>query len=189
MLRGKKILLGITGSIAAFKAVQLVRLFVKEGAEVKVILSPFAEKFVTKGTLATLSGNPVYSDFFKEDGTWNSHVDLGMWADLYVIAPVTAVTMSKMATGLADNLLTATYLSAKCPVMFAPAMDLDMYRHPSTQANISKLQSFGNILLDPETGELASGLHGKGRFREPEQILEDVRIFFDTQEQKKNFIS
>jgi phosphopantothenoylcysteine decarboxylase/phosphopantothenate--cysteine ligase len=159
---------------------------VKEGAAVKVILTPFAEKFVTRGTLATLSGNPVYVDFFKEDGTWNSHVELGMWADLFIIAPVTAVTMSKMAAGNADNLLVATYLSAKCPVMFAPAMDLDMFAHPSTKKNIAVLESYGNILLEPSSGELASGLHGKGRFREPEEIFAAVSDFFSSSPEKKN---
>jgi phosphopantothenoylcysteine decarboxylase / phosphopantothenate---cysteine ligase len=173
-LQGKKILLGITGSIAAFKAVFLLRLLMKEGAQVRVLLTPFAEEFVTKGTLAALSGNPVLSDFFKEDGTWNSHVELGTWADLYIIAPVTATTMAKMASGMPDNLLIATYLAAKCPVLFAPAMDLDMYNHPSTQKNIQVLQSYGNILIDPVSGELASGLYGKGRMEEPEVILQKI---------------
>ena len=173
-LQGKKILLGITGSIAAFKAVFLLRLLMKEGAQVKVILTPFAEEFVTKGTLAALSGNPVLSEFFKEDGTWNSHVEMGNWADVFVLAPVTATTMAKMAMGLPDNLLIATYLAAKCPVVFAPAMDLDMYNHPATQKNIKTLQSYGNILIDPVSGELASGLYGKGRMEEPEVILEKI---------------
>ncbi len=173
-LQGKKILLGITGSIAAFKAVFLLRLFMKEGAQVKVLLTPFAEEFVTKGTLAALSGNPVLSDFFKEDGTWNSHVELGTWADIYIIAPVTATTMAKMALGMPDNLLIATYLAAKCPVLFAPAMDLDMYDHPSTKKNIQTLQSYGNILIEPVSGELASGLYGKGRMQEPDVILQKI---------------
>jgi phosphopantothenoylcysteine decarboxylase/phosphopantothenate--cysteine ligase len=173
-LQGKKILLGITGSIAAFKAVFLLRLLMKEGAQVRVLLTPFAEEFVTKGTLSALSGNPVISDFFKEDGSWNSHVELGTWADLFIIAPVTATTMAKMASGLPDNLLIATYLAAKCPVLFAPAMDLDMYNHPSTQKNIQILQSYGNILIDPASGELASGLYGKGRMEEPEVILQKI---------------
>ncbi len=189
-LRGKKILLGITGSIAAFKAVNLLRLLIKEEAEVKVILTPFAEEFVTKGTLAALSGNPVVSAFFKEDGSWNSHVDLGSWPDLFVIAPVTATSMAKMVTAQADNLLIATYLSAKCPVMFAPAMDLDMFRHPSVQKNIAELQNYGNLLIEPETGELASGLSGKGRLREPEKILEFITEFFNNPDkqdsEKKN---
>ncbi len=170
-LSGIKILLGITGSIAAYKSVLLLRLLLREGAEVRVLLTPFAEKFVTKGTLAALSGNPVLSEFFKSDGTWNSHVDMGAWADLFVIAPLTANTMAKMVHGQADNLLVATYLSAKCPVVFAPAMDLDMYRHKSTQSNVSQLQAYGNILIEPVSGELASGLYGKGRMQEPEAIL------------------
>ena len=173
-LQGKKILLGITGSIAAYKAVFLLRLLMKEGAQVKVLITPFSEKFITKGTLAALSGFPVLSDFFKEDGTWNSHVELGSWADVFVIAPVTATTMAKMALGMPDNLLIATYLAAKCPVLFAPAMDLDMYNHPSTQKNIQILQSCGNILIDPVSGELASGLYGKGRMEEPEVILQKI---------------
>lgn len=174
-LKGKKILLGITGSIAAYKAAFLLRLLIKEGAEVKVLLTPFAEKFITKETLAALSGGPVLSDFFKADGSWNSHVDLGNWADLILLAPLTATTLAKMASGTADNLLTATYLSAKCPVIFAPAMDLDMYTHPATQKNIQILQSYGNILIEPASGELASGLVGKGRLEEPEFILKEVK--------------
>ena len=182
-LKGKKILLGITGSIAAFKAVNLLRLLVKEGAEVRVLLSPYAEKFVTSGTLSALSGHPVYSDFFRDHGSWNSHVDFGTWADLYLIAPVTANTMAKMADGQADNLLIATYLSAKCPVAFAPAMDLDMYKHPATRRNVKTLQEYGNILIEPGSGELASGLTGKGRMREPEDILQIVQSIFT---EKKN---
>jgi phosphopantothenoylcysteine decarboxylase/phosphopantothenate--cysteine ligase len=173
-LKGKKILLGITGSIAAYKAVFLLRLLIREGAEVKVILTPFADKFVTKGTLAALSTHPVLSDFFKEDGQWNSHVELGNWADVFLIAPITATTMAKMAIGMADNLLIATYLAAKCPVVFAPAMDLDMYKHLATQKNIAILQSYGNILIEPAVGELASGLQGVGRLQEPEIILEKI---------------
>ena len=173
-LKDKKILLGITGSIAAFKSVHLLRLFIKEGADVRVILTPFAEKFVTKGTLATLSGHPVLSEFFREDGLWNSHVELGNQADLFLIAPATATTMSKMANGMPDNLLLAVYLASKCPVVFAPAMDVDMFNHPATKKNIEILQSFGNILIEPSSGELASGLEGKGRLREPEEILEVV---------------
>jgi len=183
-LNGKKILLGITGSIAAFKAVTLLRLLMKEGAQVRCILTPTAQDFVTRGTLSALSGNPVYSDFLKEDGTWNSHIELGSWADLFVIAPVTATTMSKMVSGLADNLLIAVYMAAKCPVVFAPAMDTDMYNHPSTRRNISILESYGNILIDPVTGELASGLYGKGRMEEPEVILERIRELLSPQ--KKN---
>jgi phosphopantothenoylcysteine decarboxylase/phosphopantothenate--cysteine ligase len=173
-LKGRKILLGITGSIAAYKSVTLLRMLIKEGAEVRVILTPFAEEFVTKGTLSALSGHPVLSDFFREDGEWNSHVEMGNWADLFVIAPVTATTMAKMVSGLPDNLLIATYLAAKCPVIFAPAMDMDMFRHPSTQKNIRILQEYGNIYIEPASGELASGLSGKGRMEEPEQILEKL---------------
>ena len=182
-LEGKKILLGITGSIAAFKAVHLLRLFIKEGAEVRVILSPYAENFVTKTTLSALSNFPVYSSFTSDNGQWNSHVDMGSWADYFIIAPLTANTMAKMVNGNADNLLVATYLSAKCPVFFAPAMDLDMYKHPSTQNNVLKLQEFGNILIEPEIGELASGLSGKGRMSEPEKIIE---IIANNSGEKKN---
>jgi phosphopantothenoylcysteine decarboxylase / phosphopantothenate---cysteine ligase len=186
MLKGKKILLGITGSIAAFKAVNLLRLLIKEGAEVRVVLSPFAEKFVTRGTLSSLTGNPVLVDFFKDDGTWNSHVEMGNWADLFVIAPVTANTLAKMANGQADNLLIATYLAAKCPVIFAPAMDLDMYHHPSTQKNIDILLGYGNKQIEPVSGELASGLVGKGRLQEPEVILKIVVDFLNDYSEKKN---
>lgn len=185
MLRGKKILIGITGSIAAYKVPLLVRLLVKEGAEVKVLVTRAARDFVTPLTLSTLSGNPVLSEFFDpEDGSWHSHVDLGYWADAYLIAPASANTLGKMATGIADNLLLATYLAAKCPVFFAPAMDVDMFNHPTTQDNIRRLQSFGNILLEPETGELASGLTGAGRLQEPERMLEFLRSFF---QKKKEF--
>ena len=174
MLRGKKVLLGVTGSIAAYKSTFLVRLLVKAGAEVKVVLSPAARDFVTPLSLATLSKNPVLWEYFDaddEEGKWNNHVELGLWADLMLIAPATANTMAKMIAGEADNLLVGTYLSAKCPVYFAPAMDLDMYRHPSTQANIKTLQSYGNILIPAESGELASGLAGEGRLAEPENII------------------
>ncbi len=174
MLVGKKILLGVTGGIAAYKTAFLVRLFIKAGADVKVILTESAVSFVTPLTLATLSRNPVHLDFInKEDGTldWNNHVELGMWADLMIIAPATANTMSKMANGSSDNLLLATYLSAKCPVYFAPAMDLDMYQHPTTKASYQKLQSFGNIMIPATSGELASGLDGEGRMEEPEKIV------------------
>ena len=185
-LQGKKIILGITGSIAAFKAVFLLRLLMKEGAQVRVLLTPFSEEFVTKGTLAALSGNPVLSSFFKEDGTWNNHVELGTWADLYIIAPVTATTMAKMALGMPDNLLIATYLAAKCPVLFAPAMDLDMFNHPSTQKNIQVLQSYGNILIEPVSGELASGLYGKGRMQEPEVIFQKICDIISTEKKNLN---
>jgi phosphopantothenoylcysteine decarboxylase / phosphopantothenate---cysteine ligase len=173
-LKGKKILLGITGSIAAYKAIHLVRLFIKEGADVQVVMTPFSEKFVTKGTLAALSGKPVLTEFFREDGMWNSHVEMGNWADVFLIAPATATTLAKMANGMPDNLLLATYLAAKCPVVFAPAMDVDMYQHPSTQKNIEILKSFGNTLIEPDSGELASGLEGKGRLKEPEEILNSI---------------
>ena len=184
MLKGKNILVGITGSIAAYKAATLVRLLVKEGASVKVVMTPLAKEFITPLTLATLSRNPILVDFFNpENGDWNSHVDLGMWADLYLIAPASANTMGKMAHGVADNLLLTSYLSAKCPVMVAPAMDLDMYQHPTTQSNINILKGFGNIIIEAATGELASGLSGKGRMEEPERILEAVKSFFGFEQQ------
>lgn len=185
MLKGKKILIGVTGSIAAYKIPFLVRFLVKEGAQVKVILSEAAHDFVTPLVLSTLSGNAVLTDFFDpQDGRWNSHVELGYWADAFVMAPVSANTMGKMVNGQADNLLVATYLAAKCPVFFAPAMDVDMYNHPSTQANISKLQSYGNLLIEPESGELASGLIGAGRMQEPENIFTHLKEYF---EKKKAF--
>lgn len=174
MLNGKNILLGITGGIAAYKTTFLVRLFIKAGANVKIILTDSASSFVSPLTLATLSKNPVVSDFVKTEAhttEWNNHVEMGLWADLMVIAPATANTMSKMASGACDNLLMATYLSAKCPVYVAPAMDLDMYRHPSTKASIETLISFGNKIIPPTSGELASGLHGEGRMAEPEDII------------------
>lgn len=179
-LEGKHIILGVTGSIAAYKAAYLLRLLVKEGAEVQVVMTPAAKEFITPVTMSALSTRPVASEFFAaNDGTWHSHVDMGQWADLMLIAPVTAATMGKMVTGIADNLLVTTYMSAKCPVMIAPAMDLDMFQHPSTLQNLEKLQSFGNIILEPGEGELASGLHGKGRMQEPEQIVEEVVAFFN----------
>ena len=174
ILSGKNILLGITGGIAAYKTTYLVRHFIKAGAHVKVIMTPASKDFVTPLTLSTLSKNPVLSSFTNEDDDndmWNNHVDLGLWADIFVIAPATANTMSKMASGNSDNFLLATYLSAKCPVYFAPAMDLDMYKHPSTSASFSILQSFGNIIIPAGSGELASGLVGEGRMAEPEDIL------------------
>ncbi|WP_297099583.1 bifunctional phosphopantothenoylcysteine decarboxylase/phosphopantothenate--cysteine ligase CoaBC [uncultured Draconibacterium sp.] len=174
-LKGKNIILGVTGSIAAYKAAMLLRLFIKEGAEVQVVITPAGKQFITPVTLSALSDKPVVSEFFgANDGTWNSHVDLGLWADVMVIAPATASTMGKMANGIADNMLITTYLSAKCPVMVAPAMDLDMFAHPSTQRNISILKEYGNIIVEPGEGELASGLTGKGRMEEPEKILEAV---------------
>lgn len=175
VLKGKHILVGITGGIAAYKTATLVRLLVKEGAEVKVVMTPLSKEFITPLTLATLSKNPVLVDFFNpENGDWNSHIDLGLWSDLYIIAPATANTMAKMASGVADNLLLTTYLSARCPVLLAPAMDLDMLKHPATAANIEKLKSYGNHVAEPASGELASGLEGKGRMAEPEDILKEV---------------
>ena len=174
VLSGKKILLGISGGIAAYKTANLVRLFIKAGAQVQVVMSPASLHFVTPLTLATLSKNPVYSTFYNEEeatGEWNNHVELGLWADLMLVAPATANTLSKMANGNCDNLLIATYLSAKCLVYFAPAMDLDMYKHPSTLDSFHKLKSFGNIIIPAESGELASGLSGEGRMAEPENIV------------------
>ena len=172
MLRGKHILLAVTGSIAAYKSAQIVRLLVKEGAEVKVIMTAMAKNFITPLTMATLSKNPILVDFYNpENGDWNSHVKLGIWADLYLIAPATANTLSKMAFGIADNLLLTSYLSARCPVAVAPAMDLDMYRHPATAASLEMLKSRGVFVIEPASGELASGLEGKGRMEEPENIV------------------
>ena len=174
VLSGKKILLGVSGGIAAYKTANLVRLFIKAGAQVQVVMSPASLHFVTPLTLATLSKNPVYSTFYNEEeatGEWNNHVELGLWADLMLVAPATANTLSKMANGNCDNLLIATYLSAKCPVYFAAAMDLDMYKHPSTLDSFHKLKSFGNIIIPAESGELASGLSGEGRMAEPENIV------------------
>ncbi|MGZ3823189.1 MAG: bifunctional phosphopantothenoylcysteine decarboxylase/phosphopantothenate--cysteine ligase CoaBC, partial [Mucilaginibacter sp.] len=172
MLEGKKIILGICGSIAAYKSASLVRLLVKAGAEVQVVMTPDSTNFITPLTLSTLSKNPVLVEYsVPETGEWNNHVELGLWGDLFVIAPASANTMAKMANGLSDNLLTGVYLSAKCPVYFAPAMDLDMWKHESTQENIQKLQSFGNTLIPPGSGELASGLFGEGRMAEPEEIV------------------
>ena len=186
MLKGKHIILGVTGSIAAYKAATLTRLLVKEGANVKVVMTPLAKEFITPLTMATLSKSPIMVDFYNpENGDWNSHVDLGLWADLYLIAPASANTIGKMAGGIADNLLLTTYLSAKCPVMVAPAMDLDMYKHPATQRNLKVLQSFGNIIIEPESGELASGLIGKGRMGEPERIVAFIADYFARQEDFK----
>ncbi|MGA9591382.1 MAG: bifunctional phosphopantothenoylcysteine decarboxylase/phosphopantothenate--cysteine ligase CoaBC [Salegentibacter sp.] len=174
VLRGKKVLLGITGGIAAYKSASLVRLFIKAGAQVRVVMTPASKDFVTPLTLSTLSKNEVLSSFINEEdenATWNSHVELGLWADLMLIAPATANTLSKMASGKSDNLLLATYLSAKCLVFFAPAMDLDMFKHPSTAESFAKLESFGNIMIPAASGELASGLYGEGRMAEPEEII------------------
>lgn len=179
MLSNRKIIIGITGSIAAYKIPALIRLLVKEGALVQVVMTPSARDFVSPLTLATLSGHPVLTQAFDpESGEWNSHVELGLWGDLMLMAPLSANSMAKMAAGIADNLLLTTYLSAKCPVYFAPAMDLDMYRHPTTKANIDKLLSFGNHLIAPTEGELASGLCGEGRMEEPENILQIIKDHF-----------
>lgn len=187
MLKGKKIVIGVTGSIAAYKVPTLVRLFKKGGAEVKIMMTPSATDFVTPLTLSTLSGYPVIIvPFNSEDGTWNSHVALGRWADIYLLAPVSANTLAKMAHGIADNFLLTAYLSAKCPVFFAPAMDLDMFNHPATKKNIEILRSYGHFLIDPAVGELASGLSGAGRMEEPENIFELISKFFT---EKKSSLS
>jgi phosphopantothenoylcysteine decarboxylase / phosphopantothenate---cysteine ligase len=182
MLKGKHILLGVTGSIAAYKAASIIRLLVKHGAEVKVVMTTLAKEFVTPLTLATLSKNPILVDFFNpENGEWNSHVDLGLWADAYLIAPASANTIAKMSNGVADNLLLTTYLSVRCPVFVAPAMDVDMLLHPATSSNIEKLKSTGVSVIEPATGELASGLEGKGRMEEPEKIVNVLDDFFSKQ--------
>ncbi|MCG8581614.1 MAG: bifunctional phosphopantothenoylcysteine decarboxylase/phosphopantothenate--cysteine ligase CoaBC [Bacteroidales bacterium] len=179
MLQGKKFILGISGGIAAYKCAQLTRLLVKEGAEVQVIMTKLAKQFITPLTMATLSKRPILVEFFDpENGAWNSHVDSGLWADAMIVAPATANTMGKMANGVADNLLITTYLSARCPVFVAPTMDLDMYQHPSTQRNMDTLRSYGNHLIEPNAGELASGLIGKGRMAEPEEIVSQLKDFF-----------
>jgi phosphopantothenoylcysteine decarboxylase / phosphopantothenate---cysteine ligase len=179
VLKGKKILLGVSGSIAAYKSALLVRLLKKNGADVRVIMTTSALDFITPLTLSTLSENPVYSQFIKnEAGEWVNHVELGLWADLLIIAPATANTIAKSANGICDNLLQAIYLSAKCKVLFAPAMDLDMYKHPSLQKNLSTLREFGNLIIDAREGELASGLVGQGRMAEPEEILDEIIRFF-----------
>lgn len=179
-LKGKRILLGVTGGIAAYKAAFLIRLLVKEGAEIRVIMTESAKEFITPLTLSTLSKNPVESVLISNN-SWNNHVELGMWADVFLITPLTANTLGKMVHGICDNLLLATYLSAKCPVLFAPAMDLDMYWHPTTQLNLKQLQSFGHLCIEAEEGELASGLIGKGRMAEPEHILEFIQQFLNPQ--------
>jgi phosphopantothenoylcysteine decarboxylase/phosphopantothenate--cysteine ligase len=186
-LSGKHIVLGVTGSIAAYKAAYLLRGLVKEGAEVQVVMTPSAKEFITPVTMSALSGKPVASDFFSaNDGTWYSHVDMGQWADLMLIAPATAATLGKMANAVCDNLLITTYLSAKCQVMIAPAMDLDMFRHPANLRNIEVLRSYGNLIIEPGEGALASGLHGKGRMEESENIIEEVVRFFN---QKKKLLN
>jgi phosphopantothenoylcysteine decarboxylase/phosphopantothenate--cysteine ligase len=178
MLKGKHILIGVTGGIAAYKTANIIRLLVKDGAEVKVIMTDNAKEFITPLTLATLSKHPVLTGFFNpENGDWNSHVDLGLWADLFLIAPATANSIAKMAAGLADNLLLTTYLSARCPVFVAPSMDMDMLNHPATIINIETLKAFGNTILEPTSGELASGLTGKGRMAEPEDMVKEIINF------------
>lgn len=185
MLKGKKIVLGITGSIAAYKSCLIIRGLIKRGAEVQVVITPAGKEFITPITLSALTHKPVVSEFFSQrDGTWNSHVDLGLWADAMLIAPCTASTMGKMAHGIADNMLITTYLSMKAPVFIAPAMDLDMYKHPSTQANMKTLLDYGNHIIEPEVGFLASGLEGKGRMEEPDIIVESLDRFFDEQAQQ-----
>ena len=179
MLKGKKIVLGITGSIAAYKACYIIRGLVKREAEVQVVITPAGKEFITPLTLSTLTRKPVISEFFSQrDGTWNSHVDLGLWADAMLIAPCTASTLGKMANGIADNMLITPYLSMKAPVFVAPAMDLDMYRHPATQHNMDTIKSYGNIIIEPQSGFLASGLEGKGRMEEPEVIIEALDRYF-----------
>ena len=182
MLKGKKIVLGITGSIAAYKACNIIRLLVKQGAEVQVVITPAGKEFITPITLSALTQKPVISDFFSQrDGTWHSHVALGLWADAMLIAPCTASTLGKMAHGIADNMLITTYLSMKAPVFVAPAMDLDMFAHPSTQENLQQLQRYGNIIVEPQSGFLASGLEGKGRMEEPEVIVDVLDSYFASQ--------
>jgi len=179
MLKGKKILVGVTGGIAAYKTATIIRLLVKEGAEVMVLMTEHAKDFITPLTLATLSKNPVLTEFYNRDnGDWNSHIELGIWADLFLIAPATANTIAKMAHGIADNLLLTTYLSSRCPVFIAPSMDVDMLTHPATEKNIETLASAGNHILDAPSGELASGLTGKGRMAEPEEIVKEIKTFF-----------
>ena len=189
MLKGKKIVLGITGSIAAYKSCLIIRELIKSGAEVQVVITPAGKEFITPITLSALTHKPVVSEFFSQkDGMWNSHVDLGLWADAMVIAPCTAATLGKMANGVADNMLITTYLSMKAPVFIAPAMDLDMYKHPSTQKNIETLRSFGNHIIEPGSGFLASGLEGKGRMEEPENIVKTLADFFSTLSESQSYI-
>ena len=188
MLKGKKIVLGITGSISAYKSCLIIRELIKSGAEVQVVITPAGKEFITPITLSALTHKPVVSEFFSQkDGTWNSHVDLGLWADAMVIAPCTAATLGKMANGVADNMLITTYLSMKAPVFIAPAMDLDMYKHPSTQKNIETLRSFENHIIEPGSGFLASGLEGKGRMEEPENIVKALADFFSTSSESPSY--
>jgi len=185
-ISGKNILIAVSGGIAAYKIHFLIRDFVKKGAEVQIIMSSDAEHFVTKLSLSTLSKNPVYTDFYNENGTWNSHVEMALWADVIIIAPCTANTLAKMVHGICDNLIIATYMSAKCPVFIAPAMDLDMYQHPSTKQNIELAEDFGHIIIPAESGELASGLFGQGRMAEPETISKSVEDFFNLNQSFKD---
>lgn len=185
-MKGKHIVLGITGSIAAYKACTLIRLLIKAGAEVQVVITPSGKEFITPLTLSALTSKPVISEFFAQrDGTWHSHVDLGQWADAMIIAPATASTIGKMANGVADNMLITTYLSMKAPIFIAPAMDLDMFAHPSTRQNLDRLKAFGNIIIEPQSGELASHLIGKGRMEEPERIFETLADFFASRQRLK----
>jgi phosphopantothenoylcysteine decarboxylase / phosphopantothenate---cysteine ligase len=185
MLKGKKILIGVTGGIAAYKIATVIRLLIKEGCKVKVIMTSDARSFITPLTLATLSKNPVLSEFYSpEDGNWNSHIDLGLWADLFLVAPATANTISKMANGISDNLLLTTYLSSRCPVFVAPSMDVDMLNHIAIRKNIDTLRSYGNHILDAPDGELASGLTGKGRMSEPEEIVKEIKTFLSKKKKK-----
>ncbi|WP_449388766.1 bifunctional phosphopantothenoylcysteine decarboxylase/phosphopantothenate--cysteine ligase CoaBC [Chryseobacterium lineare] len=183
-LSGKKILIAISGGIAAYKIHFLIRDFIKKGAKIQAIMTPDAENFVTKLSISTLSKRPVYSDFYSDNGTWNSHVELALWADVMIVAPCTAGTLSKMVHGMCDNLVIATYMSAKCPVFIAPAMDLDMYAHPSTKKNLELAESFGHIIIPAENGELASGLIGQGRMSEPETITKTIEDFFNSNTKK-----
>ena len=185
-LKDKHIVLGITGSIAAYKAASLARLLIKAGAEVQIVITPSGKEFITPVTLSALTGKPVVSEFFTaNDGTWHSHVDLGQWADLMLVAPATASTLGKMANGIADNMLITTYMSMKAPIMIAPAMDLDMFAHPATARNMDILRSYGNIIIEPASGELASHLIGKGRMEEPENILIAVEEFFSKRSEER----
>ena len=190
MLKGKKIVLGITGSIAAYKACLIVRLLMKQGAEVQVVITDAGKQFITPVTLSALTGKPVVSEFFTaNDGTWHSHVDLGLWADAMLIAPCTASSLGKMVHGIADNMLITTYLSMKAPVFVAPAMDLDMYAHPSTQGNIERLKQVGNIIIEPQAGFLASGLEGKGRMEEPENIVATLEKYFEGEDNGRTSVA
>jgi phosphopantothenoylcysteine decarboxylase/phosphopantothenate--cysteine ligase len=186
-IQGKKILICISGGIAAYKINYLIRNLIKKGAEIQVLMTPSAEHFVSKLTLSTLSKKPVFSEFYSENGTWNNHVELALWADLIVIAPCTANTLGKMVHGICDNLVIATFLSAKCPIFIVPAMDLDMYQHPSTRQNLEMAEDFGHFIIPAEDGELASGLSGQGRMAEPETIAEKIDAFFNTENPSKSW--